>query len=189
MRVVSGEAKGRRLKTPRGDRIRPTADRVKESLFEIIGQRIRDARVLDLFAGTGNLGIEALSRGARSVLFVDADRTAILLVGQNLTLTRLGDRAETWKSDAHSALGKLAGSGRRFEVVLLDPPYGSGYEEPVLRRLSRSEILSPGGLTVIEHDRRIDLPERIDSLERLDQRRFGDTVLSFYRQSPGKARP
>ena len=189
MRVVSGEAKGRRLKTPGGDRIRPTADRVKESLFEIIGERIRDARVLDLFAGTGNLGIEALSRGARSVLFVDADRAAIRLIGQNLTLTRLDDRAETWRSDARAALGKLAGSGRCFDIVLLDPPYGTGYEEPVLRRLSRSEILPPGSLTVIEHDRRIDLAERIDSLERFDQRRFGDTMLSFYRQSPEKARP
>jgi len=184
MRVVAGEAKGRRLKAPEGDRIRPTADRVKESLFEVIGERVRGARVLDLFAGTGNLGIEALSRGASSALFVDADRSAIRLIGQNLVRTRLGQRAETWRGDARAVLDRLARLGRRFEIVLLDPPYAAGYDEDILQRLSRSKILSPGSLTTIEHDRRTDLPERIDALGRCDQRRFGDTVISFYEQRP-----
>ena len=184
MRVVAGEARGCRLKTPSGDRIRPTADRVKEALFEIIGERIRDARVLDLFAGTGNLGIEALSRGACSVLFVDADRSAVKLIGQNLTRTRLSERAETWKTEARLALDRLKKKGRRFEIVLLDPPYGYDRTESILKRLCRNKLFSPRGLMVIEHDRRTDLPERIDSLERCDRRRFGDTMVSFYVNRP-----
>jgi len=184
MRVVAGEAKGCRLKAPSGDRIRPTADRVKEALFEIIGERICDARVLDLFAGTGNLGIEALSRGACSVLFVDADRSAVRLIGQNLIRTCLGERAETWKIDARSALERLKKSGHRFEIVLLDPPYGYGHTESILKRLCRNKLFSPKGLMVVEHDRRTDLPRRIDSLECCDQRRFGDTMISFYEVRP-----
>ena len=189
MRVVAGQAKGCRLKTPSGERIRPTADRVKEALFEIIGERIRDARVLDLFAGTGNLGIEALSRGAGSVLFIDADRSAVRLIGQNLDRTHLGDRAETWKTDARSAIARLKRTESRFEIVLLDPPYGYGQTKSILRRLHREKLLSPRGLMVIEHDRRTDLPERIDSLERRDQRRFGDTMISFYEARPQRIEP
>jgi 16S rRNA (guanine966-N2)-methyltransferase len=184
MRVVAGEAKGRRLKAPSGDRIRPTADRVKESLFEILGERIRNARVLDLFAGTGNLGIEALSRGARSVLFVDADRSAIRLINRNLLQTRLGERAETWKSDARSALDRLKKLGRRFEIVLLDPPYSYIHLQFILHQLCRYRLFSRNGMMVVEHDRRADLPERIDSLALCDQRRFGDTMISFYEEKP-----
>jgi 16S rRNA (guanine966-N2)-methyltransferase len=189
MRVVAGEAKGCRLKTPSGDRIRPTADRVKEALFEIVGERIRDARVLDLFAGTGNLGIEALSRGADSVLFVDTDRSAVRLIEQNLARTHLGGRAETWKTDARSAIARLKRTGRRFEIMLLDPPYGYGHTESILRRLGQHKLLLPRGLMVVEHDRRTDFPERIDSLERRDQRRFGDTMISFYEAAPRRIQP
>ena len=189
MRVVAGEAKGRRLKAPSGDRIRPTADRVKESLFEVIGERVRDARVLDLFAGTGNLGIEALSRGARSALFVDADRSAVRLIVQNLNRTRLEERAETWKSDARSALERLKKSGSRFDIVLLDPPYEYDSLESILSQLYRYRLLSPGGLLVIEHDRRTDLPQRTGSVQLCDRRRFGDTMISFYQQKPERAQP
>jgi len=187
MRVVAGEARGCRLKTPTGDRIRPTADRVKESLFEIIGERIRNARVLDLFAGTGNLGIEALSRGARCALFVDTSRSAVRLIGQNLIRTHLGERAEIWKSDCESALGRLEKMNRRFEIVLLDPPYGYDRAASLLKQLCLGKLLSLGGLMAVEHDRRSNLPEHIGSLERSDQRRFGDTMLSFYQHQQKKA--
>jgi 16S rRNA (guanine(966)-N(2))-methyltransferase RsmD len=189
MRVVSGEAKGRRLKTPGGDRIRPTADRVKESMFEIIAGRIPDARVLDLFAGTGNLGIEALSRGARSGLFVDADRSAVKLIRENLARTRLDRRAEIWKSDARAALDRLRRLERRFDIVLLDPPYGSGYQEIILKMLDCNGILLSRGVIAVEHDRRSGLPQAVGSLERFDLRCFGDTVLSFYEESRRKVSP
>ncbi len=182
MRVISGEAKGRRLKAPTGDRIRPTADRVKETLFDILEERVRNARVLDLFAGTGSLGIEALSRGARSVLFVDAAGEAVRLISDNLERTEMGSRAEVWKSKALSAIARLKKLGYQFAIVLLDPPYGyaCGQIETLLRRICLADILSRRGLIVIEHDKRTELPDRFGSMERLDQRRFGDTMVSFY---------
>jgi len=183
MRVISGEAKGRRLKAPTGDRIRPTADRVKETLFDILGERVQNARVLDLFAGTGSLGIEALSRGARSVLFVDEAGEAIRLISDNLERTEMGSRAEVWRSNALSALARLKKLGRQFEIVLLDPPYGYGHIESIMRRLRRVRLSSRRGLIVIEHDKRTELPERFGSMQRLDQRRFGDTTVSFYEEA------
>jgi 16S rRNA (guanine966-N2)-methyltransferase len=182
MRVVSGVAKGRRLKAPSGGRIRPTADRVKETLFDIIGERVLNARVLDLFAGTGSLGIEALSRGARFVLFVDAAREAVKLIGDNLVRTAMEERAETWRSDALAAVARLKKEGRHFDIVLLDPPYGYDHIGGILRQLQQANLFSRRSLMVVEHHKRTEIPNRVDSMERIDQRRFGDTMISFYQE-------
>jgi 16S rRNA (guanine966-N2)-methyltransferase len=182
MRVISGEAKGRRLKTPSSIRIRPTADRVKEALFGIIGDRIYDHRVLDLFAGTGNLGIEALSRGARWVLFVDRAKEAIDIIQENLRRTGLTDRAGIWRTGVFAALSRLRKEKRCFEVVFLDPPYGYQHIERVLRTLQQARICVGESLVVVEHDKRDILPRQIDSLRIGDERRFGDTVVTFFTQ-------
>jgi 16S rRNA (guanine(966)-N(2))-methyltransferase RsmD len=183
MRVVSGEAKGRRLKSPVKECIRPTADRVKETLFDIIGDRIREARVLDLFAGTGSLGIEALSRGARSILFVDVAKQAIRLISDNLIRTDLQERAEIWRTDALRAIARLGKKGRRFEIALLDPPYEYGHIERIMRRYQQADLSTPESMIVVEHHKKTVLPDGVESMYRFLEKRFGDTVLSFYQRN------
>jgi 16S rRNA (guanine966-N2)-methyltransferase len=182
MRVISGVAKRRRLKTPSSIRIRPTADRVKEALFGIIGDRIPDHRVLDLFAGTGNLGIEALSRGARWAHFVDRAREAADIIQENLLRTGLAGRAGVWRTGVFAAISRLGREERCFEVVFLDPPYGYRHTERVLRGLQQARILAGESLVVVEHDKRDILPRQIGSLQIGDERRFGDTVVTFFTQ-------
>jgi 16S rRNA (guanine966-N2)-methyltransferase len=170
VRVIAGEHKGRRLQSPPG--ARPTADRVKEALFSILGDRVQDARVLDLFAGSGALGIEALSRGAASAVFVDDDPVAIRTIARNL------DGAQTVRRTAAAFLGSARADGRQYDLVFLDPPYrlaeryGRELSEPL------AVVLAPDGLAVSESDRRtpLDLP----GLALTDERRYGDTIIRLH---------
>ena len=182
MRVISGEAKGRRLKTPGDERIRPTADKIKGALFSIIGERVRDAHVLDLFAGTGNLGIEALSRGARFVHFVDADKGAESIIRENLIRVKFEDRACVWRTDAITALSRLERTGQRFDLIFSDPPYGRQLNQKALAMLSNGEFIVEDGLVVLEHHRKELFPPQKTALLKIDERRFGETVLTFYHQ-------
>ena len=159
MRIISGTARGRKLKEPQGLDTRPTTDKVKESLFNIIQFELEGRRVLDLFAGTGQMGIECLSRGAASAVFVDRRKDAFALIKKNLALTGLQDRARVVHGDS---LAFLAGAGESFDLVFLDPPYASGLLEQALERLAAPgfDILAPYGIIVAEHsaDRRLDVP-------------------------------
>ena len=148
MRVITGSARGRRLKELEGMETRPTTDRVKEGLFSAIQFDIEGRKVLDLFAGTGQLGIECLSRGAASAVFVDRRADAVKLIRENLKLTELSDRARVVPGDAMEFLQSL---GERFDLVLLDPPYAAGLLEPALTRLTAFDILNPHGIIVAEH--------------------------------------
>jgi pantetheine-phosphate adenylyltransferase len=168
--------RGRRLKAPRGRQTRPTKDRVKEALFNILAGAVAGSKVLDLYAGSGALGIEALSRGAQEVVFVENDRRACRAVKENLA--NCGVKATLLCCDVNVALRKLAAAGRRFEIILLDPPYGTDPE--VLERLTRAELLAPAGLVVLEHGRRDALPEQVPGLVLLKKRDYGDTTLSIY---------
>ena len=156
MRVITGSARGVRLKTPDGMQTRPTADRVKEAIFSIIQFEIEGRRVLDLFAGTGQLGIEALSRGAEHAVFVDARREAVALVRENLKRTRLSDRAETVQGDY---LDYLSRCRQTFDVILLDPPYAEVFLETALQKISEIDILSDGGIIICESEREEQIPE------------------------------
>ncbi len=186
MRVISGEAKGRRLKTPADGFIRPTADRAKETLFDIIGAEVPGAMVLDLFAGTGNLGIEALSRGARAVFFVDSDRRAVAVIRKNLDLVNGSARSTVWQADAFSSLARLQRMRRRFNLVFCDPPYDQRLAERSLEALVRRKLVAEHGMVIMEHHRKEVLPPRVADLMMTDQRRFGDSLLTFFRQ---KAEP
>ena len=157
MRVITGTARGRRLKELEGMETRPTTDRVKEGLFSAIQFEIEGRRVLDLFAGTGQLGIECLSRGAASAVFVDRRADAVKLIRENLKLTALSDRARVVAGDSMEFLQSLK---ERFDIVLLDPPYAAGLLEPALTRLTAFDILNPHGIIVAEHpaDRRLPPP-------------------------------
>jgi 16S rRNA (guanine966-N2)-methyltransferase len=180
MRIIAGTLGGRRLKAPAGDDTRPTADRVREALFSILGPPPEGARVLDLCAGAGGLGLEALSRGAASAVFVDADRRAVEALHANIEALGVQAASQVHKADVRTQLRKLAGP---FDWVFADPPYASGLCDPLLAELGDGRLLAGGAVVVVEHDRRQAPAERHGCLVRTDQRRYGDTVLSFYRRS------
>jgi len=183
MRVVAGKARGRRLKSPRGAGTRPIIARVKTALFDILHARVIDARVLDLFGGTGSVGIEALSRGARLATFVELDRGALQVLRDNLRITGLVERAETIHSDAFRFLADAATHGREYDIVYVAPPQYQGMAVRALTMLDASPLISPGGLVIVqihprERDAFADLALR--TLERSDERRYGSTLLLFY---------
>ena len=179
LRIISGTVRGRRLATQRGESIRPTSDRIKESIFNILGEQIEGEVVLDLFAGTGNLGIEALSRGARKVLFVEKGRRAVSLIQKNLLTCGLEASAEILMSDVHRAIGVLHRRGEVFDVILMDPPYGRGFVALTLKRLQSQRIYHERSILVLQHDRREPLPDPGGAWNLLQQRKIGDTILSI----------
>jgi 16S rRNA (guanine(966)-N(2))-methyltransferase RsmD len=180
--VVAGSARGRRLKGLRGLAVRPTADRVKEALFSILGSRfgLEGEVVLDLFSGTGALGIEALSRGAARVVFVEQHRPMARVLGENLDACGLRARAEIRCRPVKRALDELEAEGQRFTGVLLDPPSGQGLACATLERLGRGGLLGGDAWVVVEHDVEEPLPESSGALRLTQERRYGKTALSLY---------
>lgn len=183
MRVIAGSARGRRLEAPPGRSVRPTADRVKEALFSILGSRVELAgeAVLDLFAGSGALGIEALSRGAAAVVFVEQNAAARRLLEANLERCGLGDHGRVVGQPARTALTRLAAEGVRFDGVLMDPPYGQGLAERTLRQLAEGPLLRPSGWVAAEHHLEDRLAEAYGTLRLTTAKRYGKTAVSLYR--------
>jgi 16S rRNA (guanine(966)-N(2))-methyltransferase RsmD len=179
MRIISGASKGRKLATPKSQSIRPTSDRVKESIFNILGQEVEGKLVLDLFAGTGNLGIEALSRGAKKAIFVEKGRQALRLIQRNIAQIGLEGRVEIIPRDANRAIGILKGKGEVFDLILMDPPYEKGLIKRTLTKLSSHPIYHTDSILVIEHDRREPTPDILEGWNLIRERRLGDTVISF----------
>ena len=187
MRVIAGSVGGRRLVAPPGATTRPTSDRVREALFSILGPPPEGARVLDLFAGAGALGIEALSRGAAAAVFVDSSRAAWRCLRRNLEDLGLVEVSEIHLGDAVRFAERLAreaaGTSRApFHWIFLDPPYAAGLADRALAALGGAPVLAPGGALVVEHDRRSPPRQRHGSLVKADGRRYGDTELTFYRR-------
>jgi 16S rRNA (guanine(966)-N(2))-methyltransferase RsmD len=185
MRIVAGSARGRPLKGPRSDKVRPTADRVRESIFNILGQWLDGQRVLDLYTGTGALGLEALSRGAAEAVLVDVDTA---LCQENARALGFEPQVKVLRMQADRALEQLQREGRAFDLIFSDPPYAA---EVTARTLAKAEpLLAPGGTCVMEHDKREDVPEVVGRLHRADSRAFGDTRVAFFRfldpAGPGK---
>lgn len=170
-----------RLKVPRHS-TRPTADRVKEAMFNRLGQWLDDEVVLDLFAGSGNLGLEALSRGAREVLFVEQNRQVLSVLRENLETLGFGSQASILPIPVSRAISKLQGK-LQFSLVFVDPPYEPHILSSVLEQLDQAQLLLPGGRLVAEHEKREHLPEHIGGLRRISEARFGDTLLSFYEKA------
>jgi 16S rRNA (guanine966-N2)-methyltransferase len=193
-RVIAGTAKGTRLLAP-GEGTRPFGDRVKQTLFAILEPDLRGAVVLDLFAGSGAGGIEALSRGAARAVFVERDATAARVIAENLTRARFPDKGAVVRSDALAYLAERASTDGPFDLVLLDPPYAaSDLLESALGRLAApsaaaatgSAILDPAAWVVAKHFWRTPLPEAVGLLASVRTRRFGETALTFYRQPAAK---
>jgi 16S rRNA (guanine966-N2)-methyltransferase len=182
MRLTGGLDRGRRLFVPRGARTRPTAAKVREAIFNILGPP--PGPVLDLYAGTGALGIEALSRGAPLAVFVERDTAALGALRRNLRETGLEDRANVMSGDVRAAVRRLGARDDKptFSWVFLDPPYIKDTES-VLGELSGSDLLSSCAVVIVEHDKRHPSPDRVGCLFITDHRQYGDTELSFYRCS------
>jgi 16S rRNA (guanine966-N2)-methyltransferase len=179
MRIIAGALKGRRLAAVRG-KMRPTSDKVREAVFSILGPAVPGARVVDLFAGTGALGLEALSRGAKSAVFVEEHPASLTVLRRNVANLGLADRAEILPMSVKAGLRKLAARQAVFDLAFLDPPYGGGLAPAALIDLAGAGILSPAARVVAEHSRRETLPEAVATLEQVEVRRYGDTQVAFY---------
>lgn len=183
MRVIAGDFKGRRLDPIEGMDIRPTSDKVKESLFNILGNSVIDSVFLDLFGGTGAIGIEALSRGAKHVVFIDSSAKSIKVLKGNLDKLNIKDKAEVYNTDYSTAISKLYKYGRQFDIVFIDPPYRVGIAESALKEIDKNPILAQSGIIVVEHDTKDDMPEKAGKLFKYRIKHYGSTSLSFYSHS------
>lgn len=180
MRIVAGTLKGRRLVAPKGRGVRPTLEMVREAVFDVLGPRVAGARVLDLFAGSGAMGIEALSRGAVHAVWCDAEERSIEAVRENVERLGVGRQGTVLQMTAQAAMRYLERKGRAFDLVFLDPPYEGRHYESMMLALSRSPLVVDGAWVCVEHPKRIDLPAVFGALTQDRRRRYGDTVVSFY---------
>lgn len=188
MRIISGSARGRKLLAPGrrfGDTVRPTSDRAREAIFNILGARVVGARVLDLFAGTGALGLEALSRGAALAVFVDCRRSVTELIGRNVALCGFADRATVLQRDLAAGLAFLtpAQPAGDFDLVFLDPPYGTPLALGGLESLAGGSFLAAGGIVVLEDAAAAQYPEGVGPLRCFDRRRYGEAGFWLYQHN------
>ena len=167
------------MASQRGQILRPTSARIKESIFGILGEDVSGKVVLDLFAGTGNLGIEALSRGAKKAFFVERGRQALRLIQKNLSGCGMEGQSEILPKDAIRAIGILKARGESFDLILMDPPYERGLVEKTFEKLNSHRIYHEGSILVIQHDRREPLPDKPEGWNLIRERRIGDTIVSF----------
>jgi 16S rRNA (guanine966-N2)-methyltransferase len=179
LRIIGGSLRGKNLASLSGSAIRPTADRLRESIFNIIAARVPNAVVLDLFAGTGAFGIEALSRYARAAVFIDNSRAAVTVINRNLEMCRLLDRARVILSDITRGLDRIPVPQQRFDLVFMDPPYNRGFVRNGLDLLRRNPCLASGHCLILEHSSHEPLPFDLEGYDLLDQRRYGKTLVSF----------
>jgi len=176
VRVISGYARGRRIIAPKGTKIRPTSDRVKEAIFNTISPLVAQSDFLDLFAGTGNIGIEALSRGAKSCTFVDKSLQAIKCIKNNLSNTGFEDRSTIMLGDSRTIIAKLT---QTYDIIFLDPPYGYDLVMPIMKKLKL--LLKEEGIIVVETENKIELPSQCDTFRLLKTSRYGDTQVGYYK--------
>ena len=180
-RIIAGRGKGRRLKAPKGPETRPTGARVRQTLFDVLAARLPGCRFLDAFAGSGAVGLEALSRGAARSVLVETSGAAVRTIRENArALEGQGGELQVFRQDARVALPALAERGERFDVIYVDPPYDADLYEPVIARADAAGLLAEGGVLVAEHFHKRPLPERIGRLRLTREIRIGDHRLSFF---------
>jgi 16S rRNA (guanine(966)-N(2))-methyltransferase RsmD len=177
LRIIAGDLGGRRLTVPKGQKVRPTSERVREAIFSILGDRVHGARVLDLFAGSGAMGFEALSRGAARAVMIEAAPDSVRAIRQNARALGVIDRVEIVPGDARLGPGPEYGP---FDLIFADPPYGLGAVAEVLEAVGRRKGLVPDGIMIVEHAREVKSPEATAHLNKSDQRHYGRTAISLY---------
>lgn len=177
MRIIAGKYRGKILATFEGEEVRPTADRVKESLFNILSQKMLGARVLDLFCGSGALGLECLSRGAAEAVFNDVSKDSVRILQKNIASMKLGTEARVMNYDYLTALNTLKGE---FDLVFLDPPYRFDYGVPALEKLVGRGLIADDGVIIYERD--CPFEGEVRGLEKYDERKYGKTVLTFFKK-------
>jgi 16S rRNA (guanine966-N2)-methyltransferase len=180
MRVISGSARGRALKAVPGMSTRPTTDKVKEAVFSMIGPYFEGGQVLDLFAGTGGLGIEALSRGMDKGIFIDIEKKSVDTVQHNLEAAGFTDKAEIYRNDAGRALKLLGKRGLQFDLVFLDPPYKMKAIAELITSLEEQALLEPNAWIIVEHDAEDDLAGKIGTLQLKKRAEYGETAITIY---------
>lgn len=178
MRVVAGKARGLSLKTLDGDSTRPTRDMVREALFNIIATKNIDATFLDLFAGSGAIGIEALSRGAKRAYFVDVNKEAIAIIKQNIEKAKFTDYSVVIQNDFLRAIDII--KNEKFDIIFVDPPYNKGFGTKAIEKISDYNLLNEKGIIVYETDKIEEVPEEIGHYKRYDYRKYGRNMLNFY---------
>ena len=183
MRITGGIYRGRKLSSPKGLVLRPTLDRVREALFNILASRVHGANFLDCFGGTGAVGLEAISRGAARVVIIEENRKFAAMIQRNATA--LEAEPTLICADFFKSTAKLHADYLPFEIAFVDPPYLSGVQEQVLESLSERNLISEDGVVIVEHDKRKPIADHVADLVRVDERAYGETVLSFY--EPGKS--
>jgi 16S rRNA (guanine(966)-N(2))-methyltransferase RsmD len=186
MRIIAGSHKGRRLLSPTTNDVRPTSGRVKEALFSILGDRISGATVLDLFAGTGAIGIEALSRGAAHVMFVESHAASLRLLKTNLDQCRLLENTQVYPGESHTFLQHAARNRLTFDIIFADPPYRNDSTSTLLPLLGQSAMILPHTVVILEHPTKHQIPPQVGPLNRVRQYRYGDTSLSLFRLADEK---
>lgn len=182
VRIIAGRWRGRLLHTFGGPEVRPTSDMVKGALFNIVRSYLIDGRVLDLFAGTGSLGLEALSRGCSSAVFVEANRKVLPVLKRNCESVACSEEYEILAGDAIGAIKQLASKVSKFNLIFMDPPYNSTLSNEAIEAVSRLDILESGGLIIVEHDKMQIQAGTFDGIYLAETRRYGNTYLSFYKR-------
>lgn len=182
MRIITGIAKGRVIKAPEGLNTRPTSDRVKESFFNIISKKIYGARTLDLFSGTGNLGLEAISRGAEVCTFVESNNSAYKILAMNIEALGFVSSSELYKRDAFDTLEMLGKSNKKYDIIFLDPPYSMGLVEKSIKKISELKILRKDGIIISECDEKDIIPEKIYDIKIYRAEKYGRTKIYFWNE-------
>lgn len=177
MRIIAGDYKGRRLESPLDNKVRPTSDKVKEAMFSIIGNYIEDAVVCDLFAGSGSLGLEALSRGARMCYFVDESRESLKLVKENVKKCKAEEYSFILSGDFKRAMGRIR---EKVDVFLIDPPYNMGLEREAILEIGVRDILNDSGIILVEHHKDTKLDEKIGNFQKIKERKYGSICVSIF---------
>jgi 16S rRNA (guanine966-N2)-methyltransferase len=180
LRVVSGTSKGRPLKAVPGNTTRPTTDKVKEALFNMIGPYFQGGIGLDLFAGSGGLGIEALSRGLEKIIFVDRDSKAIQTIYENIKACHFEEQAEVYRNDADRALNALVKREISFDYIFLDPPYKKQQLVRLMERMDEKKLINKGGIIVCEHSHDVELPQKVGDLTQLKNETYGIIAVTIY---------
>ncbi|MCJ8342604.1 MAG: 16S rRNA (guanine(966)-N(2))-methyltransferase RsmD [Cetobacterium sp.] len=180
MRIIAGEAKGKIIKCRKGMDTRPTLDSVKESLFSMIAPYVPEARVLDLFSGTGNLALESLSRGAKRAVMIEKDTDALKIIIENINNLGYENKSRAYKNDVLRAVDILGRKGEKFDLIFMDPPYRLELCEKVMNKIQENGLLAEGGLIICEHHLFEDLHDEVGEFKKTDERKYGKKCMTFY---------